>query len=330
MSGSRVRHFSYNWPEVPCIDISSLIKDFNSPEAVEAARKFSLAAKEIGFVSIKNHGISRELINNAEAAAKLFFSQSLAEKNRFDNRSQSNLDTGYFPAKLDGKEGYDILHKGIYWQSDEPISETVLPSETDCPGFTKTMNQYCAEVTKLTKILLHAISRANKYSTNDNESAFDSIMDMHKSTLRLNYYPARSTAHTKGGDGELLNCPEHYDSGLITILSQDEVGGLQVQRPSDKAWIDVKPDPDTIVINTGRAMEIISNGESLATLHRVKFTKDRERVSIPWFVAPNYDAQIFPFNVPAENWKYEKIEYMQWWNTVIRKDFPEYAKRSEG
>ena len=62
-------------------------------------------------------------------------------------------------------------------------------------------------------------------------------------------------------------------------------------------------------------MEIISNGESLATLHRVKFTKDRERVSIPWFVAPNHDAQIFPFNVPFENWKYEKIEYMQWWNT---------------
>ena len=53
-------------------------------------------------------------------------------------------------------------------------------------------------------------------------------------------------------------------------------------------------------------MEIISNGDSLATLHRVKFTKDRERVSIPWFVAPNHDAQIFPLNVPFENRKYEK------------------------
>ena len=62
-------------------------------------------------------------------------------------------------------------------------------------------------------------------------------------------------------------------------------------------------------------MEIISNGESLATLHRVKFTKNRERISIPWFVAPNHDAKIYPFNLPSEKWKYQKIEYMEWWNT---------------
>ena len=55
------------------------------------------------------------LVDESAPSEKL--SKSLAEKSRFDNRAQSNLDTGYFPAKLDGKEGYDILHKGIYWQS---------------------------------------------------------------------------------------------------------------------------------------------------------------------------------------------------------------------
>ena len=49
----------------------------------------------------------------------------------------------------------------------------------------------------------------------------------------------------------MLNCPEHYDTGLITILSQDDVGGLQVLRPSDKKWIDIPPQEDTLVINTG-------------------------------------------------------------------------------
>ena len=59
-------------------------------------------------------------------------------------------------------------------------------------------------------------------------SAFDKIMDQHKSTIRLNYYPKMSeTKKTSPIDGSFLACPEHYDSGLLTILSQDMVGGLQ-------------------------------------------------------------------------------------------------------
>jgi isopenicillin N synthase-like dioxygenase len=59
-------------------------------------------------------------------------------------------------------------------------------------------------------------------------SAFDSIMDRHKSTLRLNYYPKREdTPKLSEKDNTKLACPEHFDSGLLTILSQDNVGGLQ-------------------------------------------------------------------------------------------------------
>ena len=87
------------------------------------------------------------------------------------------------------------------------------------------------------------------------------------------------------------------------------------------------PHRDTLVINTGRAMEIISNGRSLATFHRVRFTPNIERISIPFFLAPNADAQIYPFGVEEKNRKYQKIEYSKWWENEIRKTFPEYANR---
>ena len=87
------------------------------------------------------------------------------------------------------------------------------------------------------------------------------------------------------------------------------------------------PQDDVLVINTGRAMEIISNGQSLATYHRVKFTPNRKRISIPFFLAPNADAKIYPFGVAEKSRKYDEIEYSKWWEDVIRQTFPEYAKR---
>ena len=66
------------------------------------------------------------------------------------------------------------------------------------------------------------------------------------------------------------SCVEHFDSGLITLLYQDNVGGLEVQRPSDGKWIPIAPQDDVFVINTGRAMERITNGVAHATKHRVR------------------------------------------------------------
>ena len=68
-------------------------------------------------------------------------------------------DTGYFPAKLDGKEGFDILHHGFYWNSKEKLSETRLPTDSEVTDFESTINEYADEICKLAKVLLHAISR---------------------------------------------------------------------------------------------------------------------------------------------------------------------------
>ena len=65
-------------------------------------------------------------------------------------------------------------------------------------------------------------------------------MPGHRSFLRVNYYPPREKAWTSGSDGSPLNCVEHFDSGIITLLYQDDVGGLEVQNPHNNEWIPVK------------------------------------------------------------------------------------------
>jgi len=162
-----------------------------------------------------------------EKVAKEFFNKPTNFKTAFNNENQKLLDTGYFPAKLDGKEGFDILHHGFKWENKDDITETKLPSDNEVTDFSSTINKYADEMCELAKVLLHAISRAYRYAPAE-ISAFDKIMDQHKSTIRLNYYPKMSeTKKTSPIDGSFLACPEHYDSGLLTILSQDMVGGLQ-------------------------------------------------------------------------------------------------------
>ena len=75
--------------------------------------------------------------------------------------------------------------------------------------------------------MLNAIAEVEGFG-----DAFERIMPGHRSFLRINYYPHRQAAHAFGSDETPLNCVEHFDSGLITLLFQDDVGGLEVQRYS--------------------------------------------------------------------------------------------------
>ena len=135
---------------------------------------------------------------------------------------------------------------------------------------------------------------------------FDESFRHGLSTLRLIRYPPRDVAEFATGTDPaiwveahptpryLVGAP-HTDSGFVTLLAQDGVGGLQA-RSRDGRWIDVPPLEGTLVVNFGQVLEQWSAGRIRATEHRV-LGSDVERYSIPFFYEARADATIAPLPI---------------------------------
>ena len=106
--------------------------------------------------------------------------------------------------------------------------------------------------------------------------------------LRLLYYPPTDPAET-----DLFGSAPHRDFGCLTILAQDDVGGLQVQTP-DGDWIDAPRRPGAFVVNVGDMLHRWSNGRLRSTPHRVINASGRARYSCPFFYDPHVSTVIAP------------------------------------
>jgi isopenicillin N synthase-like dioxygenase len=106
--------------------------------------------------------------------------------------------------------------------------------------------------------------------------------------LRIFNYPAVATTTGWGGWG----VGEHTDYGLLTILKQDEAGGLQVK--SQSRWIEAPPIPGSLVCNIGDMLDRLTGGLYRSTPHRVRNVSGRDRLSFPFFFDPNFNAEVSP------------------------------------
>jgi isopenicillin N synthase-like dioxygenase len=115
--------------------------------------------------------------------------------------------------------------------------------------------------------------------------------------FRIFNYPARPTTEGWG-------VGEHTDYGLLTILKQDEAGGLQVK--SQSHWIEAPPIPGSFVCNIGDMLDRMTGGRYRSTPHRVRNLSGRDRLSFPFFFDPNFNAEVAPIKLGAaatDDWR---------------------------
>jgi isopenicillin N synthase-like dioxygenase len=300
---------------IPSINISALFSDDLAARS-DVDRAIQTAAHTAGMMVVT--GLPEWAVLDAPGRRELLRIFSLPESEiralwRWNFAPQRrNVYRGWFPLQ-DGhatyKEGIDLGPDVVYGpdviDDRDPLKEaTPLPSEASLPGWRACVGNYYHAMTRLSTAMMRSIARA----LNLPECRFDDAFKGGISTLRLLRYPVRSKDSFEGGEhSELwtshLGEPRyllgraHVDSGFVTLLAQDGVGGLQAQHV-DGRWIDVPPTEGTLAVNFGKVLERWTSGAIRATVHRVLGT-GTERYSIPFFYEARVDAVIAPLPIPG-------------------------------
>jgi isopenicillin N synthase-like dioxygenase len=294
---------------IPRIDVGDLFCADGNTSGVDAA--ILRAARSSGMMAI--HGLPRWAILEAQRRRELLAIFMLPEAEirklwrwAFDAR-QPNVYRGWFPLQnghATYKEGIDLGPDVVGGPSvvdpGDPLREaTPLPDAAALAGWRERVRDYYVSMTRLSATLMRSIARGLALP----DDTFDAAFTGGNSTLRLLRYPVRPPASFDGADPEEVwtefagkrrevQGRAHVDSGFMTLLAQDGVGGLQAQFP-DGAWVDVPPEEGSLAVNFGKVLERWTGGLIRATVHRV-LGSGEERFSIPFFYEARVDAVIAP------------------------------------
>ncbi|MDC3146887.1 isopenicillin N synthase family oxygenase [Alphaproteobacteria bacterium] len=318
---------------IPNIDLSEIIsKELNSDAAKQIAKSIKEASEDIGFFTVTNHGIPISKINNLLKTCKKFFYLPVEDKLKIApkkwNPNTNTVYRGYFPSSVNGKEGLDIGDPLLKQDMADLLKKEKFEVNHDMtfldPSWQATINNYFDDIHNLGMIIFKTIISSFSSNLSIADRAFQRPKTL--STLRFNYYPKQDKpVEVSSQDGVALGCETHVDSGIMTILYQDKKGGLQVQNRHSLRWHDVPHDPNAFVINTGLALEYLTNGRMKATNHRVLFNQE-ERISIPFFFEPSHDFMLDPKYLDInENLIYNIDNYEDFLTNSLKK-FVEYDR----
>ena len=293
------------YQEIPSLDLADFLSG-DETKKQNFVQNLGKAYEDIGFVAIKNHGLSDELCAKLYQGFESFFSLGDEIKQKYDipglHGQRGYIGKGKEHAK--GRSVGDLkefFHIGQIVQDNDPI-KAEYPDNTwakEVEGFEENTTLAYKTLEQTGKNMLRAIAL---YLGLD-EMYFEAKVHNGNSILRaIHYYPLDPTTT----DPDAVRAAEHGDINLITLLMGASADGLQVLR-RDGQWIPITALPEQIIVNVGDMLERLTNDKLKSTIHRVvnppKELMNTSRYSIPFFMHPrmSMDLTCLPECISAEN-----------------------------
>jgi polar amino acid transport system ATP-binding protein len=278
------------------------IVDLRSPRDA-VARAIGEACRAHGFFYLLGHGVDETLGRRLEQLSHAFFALPESTKARWAMARGGRAWRGWFALGGELTSGRPDWKEGLYLGTELPDAHprvragvplhgaNLLPQDDVLPGFRSTVLAWIDAVTALGHRVVAAI--AASLGLPDDHFARRYTADP-LVLFRIFLYPSRPVPaglDVRDGVGE------HTDYGLLTLLRQDAVGGLQVKGPD--GWIEAPPIPESFVCNIGDMLDRMTGGLYRSTPHRVRLNASgRDRLSFPLFFDPDVDARIEPIRTP--------------------------------
>jgi isopenicillin N synthase-like dioxygenase len=265
--------------------------------APDAAAALGRALEEIGFAYIAGHGMPQSVIDGAFAASRAFHASSLAQKQSLAinawHRGYMGMATSTVVTSSVARvtrpnlsESLMIMHEPAEDEIGQP-----LQGPNQWPGWLPEFRPAIEEYREGAERVSRAVIRLIAVALGLPETALDRHFARPTSFLRLLHYPP----HPVDASEDQFGAAPHTDYGIITLLAQDDSGGLQVRRRDaggDDGWIDAEPLPGTFVLNVADMLARWTNDRFVSTPHRVVNRSGGDRYSLPFFFDTAMDSVI--------------------------------------
>ncbi|XP_042500263.1 gibberellin 2-beta-dioxygenase 6-like [Macadamia integrifolia] len=286
--------------ELPLIDLGGLWSH-NDDERKACVEAIARASSEWGFFQVVNHGISPELLREMRKEQVKVFQTSFEKK-----ASCCLLNDSY---RWGSPTATSLKH--FSWSEAFHIPLTKISDEASYGEFItlrEVLQKFSAAMSKLAWLLAGVLVE----NLGQSKEPLGKICNENTCFLRMNHYPKCPISP------EIFGLVPHTDSDFLTILYQDQVGGLQLLK--DSKWVAVKPNQDALIINIGDLFQAWSNNQYKSVEHKVMTNGRVERYSIAYFLCPSYGSLVGSCKEPSLYRKFTFGEY--------RKQIQEDVKRT--